>query len=105
MNSTTLEDLNRNIQNLNEKIDKLEYAVTDDQVKINTHPIMFVVLLVGFFITMDFWAAAAHSTVRRFHPRGYIQYWEYIILAVAALVLLLWVANKSGIRIQLLGEG
>ncbi len=101
---TSIEDLDRNIQALSKKIDKLEYSVTDDQVKINTHPIMFVVILVGFFITMDFWIAAAHSTIIKFHPNGYLQYWEYAIIAVLALLLLLWVSKKSGIKIRMLGE-
>jgi hypothetical protein len=101
---TSIEDLNRNIQTLSKKIDKLEYTVTDDQIKVNTHPIMFVVILVGFFITMDFWTAAAHSTIINLHPKGYLQYWEYVILAVVALLLLLWLSNKSGIKIRMLGE-
>lgn len=103
--STSLEELNYNIRTLNEKIDELERDVTVDQVKINAHPVLFIVLLIGLFVTMDFWAAAAHTTLHQLHPRGYLKFWEYIILAVVSLVILLWIANKSGMKVRLLEQG
>nr|QBK87569.1 MAG: hypothetical protein LCMAC201_04820 [Marseillevirus LCMAC201] len=101
----SLQGINDNIVVLGRKIDKLEQQVTHDRVVINTHPLIFVVLLVGFFITMDFWAVAAHSTIHRFHPRGHLRYWEYIILAGISLVVLIWVGYKNGIRLSMLGNG
>ena len=99
----SLQDINTNITQLGKKIDKLEQQVTHDQVVINTHPIIFIALLVGFFITMDFWVEAAHRTVHRFHPRHHLYYWEYIILAGILLILLIWVGYKSGSQLRTLG--
>ena len=101
----SMQDINTNITKLGKKIDKLEQQVMYNQVVINTHPLIFLMLLIGFFITMDFWAVAAHRTVRRFHPRGQLRYWEYIILAGISLAVLLWVGYKSGINIRIFGEG
>ena len=99
-----MNELNTNIQDLKKQINELKNEVMDDRVKINTHPVLFVILLIGFFVTMDFWTTAAHKTVHALHPRGYLYFWEYILIAIVALLLLLWLANKSGIRIRLLGD-
>lgn len=92
------------LDTLNNKLDKLQNEITSDQLSVNAHPVLFITLLVLFFITMDFWAKAIQYTLHELHPRGYLVYWEYIIIAIVSLALLLLLGHMSGIRIRLLEE-
>lgn len=100
----SIDELNTNVKKLGQKIDKLEKEVIQDQIKINAHPVIFITLLIVFFMTMHFWAEAAHVTISTFHPRGKLHFWEYLIIALALLTILILLSKLSGINISSLEE-
>lgn len=91
------------MDDLSVKIDNLAYQFEQSKAAITDHPVLFTGLLIGFFITMDLWASATNSFLNRIHPRGVLKWWEYLILAILALFLLVWIGGKKGIQIRMLG--
>jgi hypothetical protein len=100
----TLQDINANINRVDKKVDELHKEVMRDNLIINAHPVIFIVLLVTFFVTMDFWTFAVHETVRHFHPTGTLGYTDYILLAVLLLFIILAIGHRTGIKIRMLNE-
>ena len=96
--------INNTLNTLSNKITHLEKSLTSNETVINAHPVAFIILLILFFITMDIWATATHYTIRKLHPTGHLQYWEYIILGFIALAIVLGFAHLSGIKIRMLQE-
>lgn len=95
-----MDNVSDQIAELSKKIDDLKTDIQRDDLSINAHPVLFIILLVLFFVTMDLWAIAIHETIKYIHPTGNLSIWEYILVAIIALVILLVVAKSAGIRIR-----
>lgn len=77
-----------------------ETDVQQDHVIIQLHPVKFMIMLILFFVTMDFWSNAAQKVVETIHPTGDLNMWEYLLVASLSLLLLVLVARWTGIRIS-----
>lgn len=95
-----MNDIRRDIQQLTTKVDNIEAELLNTDLKVNSHPIIFIALMIGLFVTMNFMGIAAHNIVLALHPNKQLQYWEYTLLAIGLLLLLLWAVNKNGITIR-----
>lgn len=90
------------IQEIKRELDELRKDVQNDTTVINAHPMLFIILLILFFITMDTWTIAAQRTIDHFHPTGELLYWEYIYIGFILLLVLILVGHYTGIRIGVL---
>ncbi len=97
----SLTEINENIINLQKRVAELDRKVTENQVAFKAHPAIFVVLMVGLFVTLDFWSTGIHGAVKKIHPRGYLYYWEYILIAGVFLIFVLWIAHQSGLHLPM----
>lgn len=89
---------------MNKKINNINEQVSYSNVVTSAHPVLFIIMIILFFVTMEFWTKAANKAVGHFHPRGYLTYWEYALLGLVSLMFLLWVGSKTGLKIQLLSN-
>ena len=85
-------DIDKKLENIQKSIDK--------NVGINTHPIVLFILILIFLVIVDFWAAGLHMLVSNIHPRGYLKYWEYIILSVGLTLFLIFIARWFGLSLR-----
>lgn len=96
-------NIDQKLDVLHNKITKIGKHVTKESNTIRAHPSVFILMLIVFFITMDFFAKATHTSIEHFIPHRKLKYWEYTIVAVILLTLLLFIAHKSGIGIATVG--
>ncbi len=98
----SLVEINENIIDLQKRVDEIDHKITKNQVEFKAHPVIFVVLMVGLFVALDFWSTAIHGTVKKIHPRGYLYYWEYMLIAILFLIFVIWMAHQSGLHLPML---
>jgi hypothetical protein len=92
----------QNLQEIKTKLDNIERRQLKQEQLENLHPILFVILFVAFFITMDLWSTTVNSFLTTVHPRGYLYFWEYLIIALFAAGLLYWALQKTGFQMQVM---
>jgi len=46
-----------------------------------THPVLFIFIIILFFITINLWNTTIHKTLDYFHPKGYLNYLEYLFFS------------------------
>ena len=84
-------------------IQETQSKMLNQQVVIQSHPLVFITLVLLFFITIDVWTVAVQSAIKYFHPNKELEYWEYFIIAVLLLIILVGGTYFSGIQVKSLG--
>jgi len=98
--ASTIQELSEKLNHFHTDLSDLIKSYRHDQLTVGMHPVLFIGLIILFGITMSLMTNATHQTVNSLHPRGFLHYWEYIVLAVICLAVFLYVANKSGFSIN-----
>lgn len=104
MSNIDLVDINNTLVAMNKKINSINEQISYSNIVTSAHPFLFIIMIILFFVTMEFWTKAANKAIKHFHPRGYLSYWEYVLLGLVSLLFLLWIGKKTGLKIQLLSE-
>lgn len=99
-NVNTIPELSKQINHLHNELIELIQDYRHDELTINMHPVLFITLIIFFSITISLIINATNQTFNQLHPRGFLKYWEYIILAILAFILFIFLANKSGFTIK-----
>lgn len=100
----TYDILNNNIIQLQKEIQELSDEIKNDSIIINTHPIIFVILIIGMFITLDFWSISAQQAVHKFNKNKKLEFWEYTLISIALLILILFIGYIAGFEIKMLED-
>lgn len=86
---------------INDKLDNLQQ--TDQERGISKHPVIFVLLLILFFITMNFWAITAHEVLKKIRGTDTMAWYEYLIIASISLTVLIIFTDKAGLQVGVYG--
>lgn len=97
------QNINNEILSRLENIEDMQSQLLNQQIVIQSHPFIFIILVLLFFITIDVWTVGIQTAIKYFHPRKEVEYWEYLIIATLLLILLVSGAYWSGIKVKSLG--
>lgn len=92
------------LDNIDKKLDKIQHEIVKDDLHINAHPILYVILVVVFFITMEFFVRGTADLIEYYHPLGKLSHWESMAWGFVFLGIIIILGYYSGIRIRLISD-
>ena len=97
-----MEDIQGPVTNemLMEQINKI-YALGADQLAVNRHPWVFIILLLLGFTAVHVLTLGFIKLMEHYHPRGRLYFWEYLIISLGLFLILFAIGNMNGFNIRL----